>query len=108
MNENRDLAFHYDIAQGPAGLKNILDTYLVSLQNDSHFAEATHYILYQMGDQQALIRVDMSTSPFHFKYCDLFGRPATKSVKETIAKFLWDNCGEKERYLKELEARERL
>jgi hypothetical protein len=41
-----------------------------------------------------------------FWYCDLLGRPITKAVKHTIADFLWEKCGEKEKQLKELTAKE--
>jgi hypothetical protein len=103
---SKDLAFQYDIADGPRGLRDLLDGYLARAQNDRNFANVGHYILYQLGDQRSLIRVDTSDVPFHFRYCDLLGRPATKAVKDTIARFLWEKCGEKERYMKELSARE--
>jgi len=106
MTESKDLAFDYDIAQGPNGLREVLDSYFTKSQNDPTFAQVGHYILYTLGEQRSLIRVDTSAIPFHFRYCDLLGRPATRSVKEIIARFLWDKCGEKERYMKELEARE--
>lgn len=106
MTEDEDLAFQYEIAQGPQGLRDVLDSYLVKSQNDPKFAEVGHYILYQIGDQRSLIRVDTSEVPFNFKYCDLLGRPATKTVKETIARFLWEKCGEKERYMKQSGERE--
>lgn len=39
----------------------------------------------------------MTQTPYHFTYSDLLGRPATNAVKDTIANFLWEKCGE-ERY----------
>lgn len=106
MTESRDLAFQYDIADGPDQLREVLDAYYVKSQNDPVFAKVGHYILYQLGDQRSLIRVDTSDIPFHFRYCDLMGRPATKAVKRAIAQFLWEKCGEKERYTRELKERE--
>lgn len=106
MTESTDLAFQYDVAEGPTGLREVLDSYFSKYQNDPTFAQEGHYILYTLGEQRSLIRVDASAIPFHFRYCDLLGRPATKSVKEVIARFLWDRCGEKERYMKELATRD--
>lgn len=106
MNDDNDLGFQYEIAHGPQGLREVLDNYVVKSQADPKFAGVGHYILYQIGDQRSLIRVDTSEMPFHFRYCDLLGRPATKSVKDTIAKFLWEKCGERERYTKPLGQRE--
>lgn len=105
MTETKELPFQYEIAEGPVALRGLLDSYLSKAQHDESFASVGHYILYTVGDQRSLIRVDTSTVPFHFRYCDLLGRPATKSVRETIARFLWERCGEKERFLKELSRR---
>lgn len=107
MTESKELAFQYDTVEGPEGLREVLDSYLVKSQKDPSFAQAIHYILYTLGNQRSLIRVDTSQNPFYFGYCDLLGRPATRSIKETIAAFLWEKCGEEERYTKALTARER-
>lgn len=106
MIGNDDLAFQYEVADGPKGLRDVLEDYLAKSEKDRRFADVGHYILYKLGDQRSLIRVDTSEIPFHFRYCDLLGRPATKAVKETIARFIWERCGEKERYMKELAERE--
>ncbi len=106
MTENKGLPFQYEIAEGPDGLRSLLDAYYTKAQTDEAFAEIGHYILYTFGEQRSLIRVDTSTMPFEFRYCDLMGRPITKLVRETIAKFMWETCGEKERCMKELEGRE--
>ena len=89
-------------AIGPNGLTDVLNDLLAQREKDPSFSRE-HFILYQLGNQKALIRVDTSQKPFQFWYYDLLGRPATKIVKETIARFLWDKCGEKERYLRVLE-----
>lgn len=101
MDDQDNLAFQYDVVDGPVGLMEVLDTYLTKSQNDASFAKVGHYVLYTLGEQRSLIRVDTSEMPFHFGYCDLFGRAATAGVKETIARFLWEKCGEKERYMRE-------
>ena len=102
MLESSKLTFEYIIAEGPEGLAKVLDGLLEESQRNPDFAVADHYVLYQVGNQKALIKVDTSQVPFHFWYCDLLGRPATRIVKKTIAEFLWEKCGEKERYSKEL------
>ncbi|EKD72005.1 MAG: hypothetical protein ACD_46C00035G0002 [uncultured bacterium] len=87
----------YLVAEGPEGLATILDDFLEQ-SKDPAFAASEHFILYQLGSQKSLIKVDTSKMPFHFRYHDLLGRPATNAVKETIAQFLWEKCGEKERF----------
>lgn len=94
----------YVIAEGPEGLREVLDQFLESAKTDSEFAAVGHYILYQLGDQKSLIKVDMSATPYQFYYYDYLGRPATKAVKKTIVRFLWEKCGEREKYLKENES----
>lgn len=91
----------YIIAEGPQGLDNVLTELLQKSQHDPLFAKAEHYVLYQLGSQKSLIKIDTTQHPFRFWHCDLMGRPATQAVKETIAKFLWEKCGEKERYSQE-------
>jgi hypothetical protein len=101
MNEGAASAFQYLIAEGPIELSAVLNNLLEKAQQDSSFAMADHYVLYQLGSQQSLIKVDLSQRPFQFWYYDLLGRPATAAVKKTIAQFLWDKCGEAELYLQE-------
>ena len=86
------------IAEGPAGLASVLDEMLTKTKADTGFAREEHYILYRLGDQKSLIKVDTNQLPFIFYYSDMLGRPATKAVKDTIARFLWEKCGEKEKY----------
>lgn len=97
MNEN-EWPFEYVLANGPEGLAKVLEGFLERCQQDPEFKAKEHYILYQLGNQRSLIKTDMSEQPFHFWYYDLLGRPATKAVKETIGRFLWEQGGEKERY----------
>ena len=87
------------IANGTEGLEKVLDDLLEKTKDDPLFASQSHYILYQLGSQKSLIKVDTVQSPFRFWYYDLMGRPATTAVKETIARFIWDKCGEKDRAL---------
>lgn len=87
------------MTEGPEGLEKVLVELLDKVDADPALASEEHYILYHLGNQKSLIRVDPSQKPFKFWYYDLMGRPATVAVKETIARFLWEKCGEKERYL---------
>lgn len=97
MSGNHKLPFEYDLAAGPEGLMALLNTYLVHADADDAFAKMPHYILYRLGSQESVIKVDTSEKPYHFWYCDLQGRPMTMAIKAVIADFLWEKCGEKER-----------
>jgi len=92
------------IAQGPEGLRQVLDTLLEKSLQDSGFAAEPHFVKYQLGQQESFLKVDMSEKPYLFWYCDLQGRPVTKAIQTVIADFLWEKCGEKEKCLQELEA----
>lgn len=98
MQASNTLPFEYDLAAGPEGLMSVLNDYLHHATEDKAFASEPHYILYKMGSQESVIKVDVSRRPFHFWYCDLQGRPMTLAVKAVIADFLWEKCGEKERF----------
>lgn len=91
------------IAEGPEGLEKVLEELLEKSKSDPIFATQDHFILYQLGNQKSLIKIDMSQQPFRFWHYDLMGRPATFAVKDTIARFLWEKCGEKEKYLRNKE-----
>lgn len=93
------------IAEGPEGLDRILNELLEKAKNDSLFASEEHYILYKLGGQKSLIKVDTKSMPFKFVYNDLLGRPATTVVKDIIAKFLWEKCGGKDWYMREIEGK---
>ena len=93
-------------ALGPEGLRQVLEDLLKKSNQDAAFAAEPHFVKYQLGSQQSLIKVDMSEKPFLFWYCDLMGRPVTKAVQYTVAEFLWEKCGEKERCLQELVEKE--
>jgi hypothetical protein len=90
------------IAEGPEGLSQVLDILLVKTKQDPIFAAQEHNILYQLGSQKSLIKVDTSSIPFKFQHFDLMGRPATMAVKDTIGRFLWEKCGGEEWYIKEV------
>ncbi len=90
--------FEYDLAPGPEALMHLLESYLTAVEKDQAFSGTPRYILYKMGAQESVIKVDTSQRPFQFWYCDLQGRPMTMSVKAVIADFLWEKCGGKERY----------
>jgi hypothetical protein len=99
MQENELDYSSYLTAQGPEGLRHLLEDLLEK-------SPGQHMIRYLLGNQQSLIKVDLSEKPYLFWYCDLLGRPITKAVQYTIADFLWEKGGEKERVLRELTAKE--
>jgi hypothetical protein len=90
------------IADGPEGLTRVLNELLEKAKSDPIFAGEEHFILYQLNAQKSLIKVDAKQVPFNFWHYDLMGRPATTVVKDTIARFLWEKCGERERYLQDV------
>ncbi len=92
------------IANGPEGLRAALEVLLEKSSKDPHFAAEPHYIKYQIGNQQSYIKVDMSEKPYLFWYCDVQGRPVTKSVQYTIADFLWEKGGEREKWLQHIKS----
>lgn len=92
----------YITAEGPESLTDILNNLLAESQANSLVANKEHYVLYQLGQQKSLIKIDASKIPFRFWYYDLLGRPITSVVKETITNFLWDKCGGKESYQQEM------
>src|SRR5690348_3307731 len=91
----------YILANGPEGLKKVLDELLDQSKVDASLKERAQFILYELGNQKSLIKVDLNEWPVAFWHYDLLGRPATSTVKDILARFAWDKCGEKESYLKE-------
>lgn len=106
MQDNELDYSNYLTAQGPEGLRLVLEDLLEKSTHDPAFNAKPHMIRYLLGNQQSLIKVDLSEKPYLFWYCDLLGRPITKAVQYTIADFLWEKGGEKEKYLRELTAKE--
>lgn len=90
MNEDGDI-----IAEGPDSLYQVLQELLAKSKADKSFASAEHYVMYQLGSQRSLIRVETASLPFKFWHYDLMGRPVTVAVKDTIARFLLEECGVK-------------
>lgn len=82
-----------------AGLRAELEWLLIQSSQDAAFAAESHYVNFQLGGLQAFIKIDMSSKPFLFWYCDLNERPVSPAVRKTIADFLWEKGGEKEKYL---------
>lgn len=101
--DSKALSLQYIPAEGPEGLTGVLERLLEKKISNQENLPAEHYILYQLGNQKSLIKVDTSEQPFLFWYYDLLGRPATEVVKRTIAQFLWERCGEKERFFQEFQ-----
>jgi len=97
MTEGEKLTYEYDTAEGPAGLKSVLESFYERTQTDPVFASRAHFILYQHGNQESVIKVDMTEEPCLFWYYDLLGRAITNPVRDVIAEFLWERCGESKR-----------
>lgn len=92
----------YLLADGPEGLRKTLEEILAKVQEDKDYAVNGQFILYRLGNQRSVIKVDLRSRPIKFWYNDLLGRPATQTVKKTIALFLMEKCGEKAENLKDL------
>lgn len=80
------------VAEGPEGLTAVLNSLYRNSQIDPE-APFIHYILFRLGNQKSLIRIDLSKAPCHFWYYDLLGRPITQMVKETLNQFLMNKYG---------------
>lgn len=91
-----DIPSKYILANGPEGLEKVLNELLEKSKKDSAFASQEHFVLYQLGEQKSLIRVDTDKKPFLFWHYDLLGRPMTMVVKNTIDKFLSEKFGVKQ------------
>lgn len=89
-------------AQGPDGLRDVLNKMLEKSMQDASFRAEPHYVHYQLGAQESFLKIDMSAEPYLFWYCDLDGRPATNAVRNTIANFLLEKFGETEKYIPDL------
>jgi len=83
----------YIIAEGPAGLRQVLEDLYAKTTSDPVFATEEHFVLYQLGNQKSLIKVDTGKTPFDFWHYDLLGRPATAPVKETLKQFMFEKWG---------------
>src|SRR5436190_11302591 len=89
MESNREVLPISLPAEGPKGLREVLNSLYQQAQLDSA-ANTDHFILYHMNDQKSLIRVSMAEEPCKFWYYDLDGRAAPKGVKDVINQFLLD------------------
>jgi hypothetical protein len=85
------------IAEGPEGLKKVLNSFHEKALQDAGFRNQEHYILYQLKDQESLMKVDLSAHPYQCWFYDLLGRPATNAIKDTIADFIFSALNEQER-----------
>ncbi len=90
----------YTLVKGPQDLEKTLNELLSQAKLDPVIKNRAHYILYELGDQKSLIKMDLNKWPVAFWHYDLLGRPATSAVKDVLARFAWDKCGEKEWYFK--------
>ncbi len=91
------------LAQGLDGLEAVLNEIIEKSQVDPAMKGRAYMILFELGNQKSLIKMDLNEWPVVFWYYDLLGRPATSAVKDLLARFAWEKCGEKELYFKEKE-----
>lgn len=89
-----ELPSDYTIAEGPEGLKAALEKLQEQSLLDPAFSNEPHFLLYQRGQQQSLLKIDMKSTPYQYWYYDLQGRPAPGIVKETISRFAHEKLGE--------------
>lgn len=94
------LAIQYISVDGPEGLQRTLNE-LFEATHSKTPNQSEYYIMYHLGNQKSLIKLDLGQEPFLFWYYDLLGRPATKVVKDILAEFAWEKGGEKKRYMRE-------
>lgn len=87
---------NYVRAEGPEGLKKVLEDLFVQATQDPVFAKQEHYVLYQLGGLKSMMRVDTDQAPFKFWCHDLMGRPMTLPMREVLMNFLWEHWGESE------------
>lgn len=98
MQPEDAMMIDYIDATGPQGLWDVLTHLHEKVHAEKHTGPAEFYIRYTLGSQISLIKVDLNADPIQFWYYDLLGRPVTNAVRETIGKFLWEKCGERERF----------
>lgn len=91
----------YIVASGPEELEQVLGNLLVQSKTDEDIKANAQYILYELGSQKSMIKMDMRDWPVAFWHYDLLGRPATSTIKDVISRFAWEKCGEKEWYYQE-------
>lgn len=72
----------YDIAQELQGLKSLLAQYMRSMTKEQQF------ILYKIGEQESLMRVDFSKQPYQVYYNDKLGRPAPFALKIAVTEIM--------------------
>ncbi len=97
-----DISTDYIIAEGPQGLTRVLEDLLAKSKQDTSFAKQAHYVLYQLGGQKTMLKIDMSQQPFLIWHHDLMGRPMTTVVKDTLTQFLKEKCGATEVFLQDV------
>ncbi len=79
---------HYFVANGPEGLKEVLDK-LKRINADNSTKSAQYDIIFLHNSLTALLKVDMGRPQIKFWYHDFgFGRAAPTSVKDVIVGFI--------------------
>jgi hypothetical protein len=89
----------YQIAHGLAGLQHAITDLFVRQEQTAASGPSTHYLLYQLAEQQALLRIDLGASPAQCWHYDLQGRPAAQGLINAIGRAFWEQLtGDKPAY----------
>lgn len=81
----------YQIARGPEGLHQVLTNLFTQSRRAANSPSAqSQYVLYQLGQQEALLRFDLSHPLPQCWHYDLQGRPAAQGLINVIAKSFWE------------------
>lgn len=88
MEDTLSLPTEFMRVMGPEALYNQLKECALFAKQNSAYASSEHYILYQLGMQKSLIKLDFSHDPLQIWYCDLQNRPVTNKVKEAVLRFI--------------------
>ncbi len=88
----------HTVVEGPEALTAALNQLWQACQNSPVLASEDHYLLYQRGKQQSVLKVDVQQKPFQFWYCDRDGRPMPRSITQALATFAWENGVNKDNY----------
>lgn len=89
---------NHTVVAGPEALKAALVRLWEACQNSPEIAKQDHYLLYQRGNQQSVLKIELNKKPFQFWYCDRDGRPMMPLMKRELANFTWENGVSKEKY----------
>lgn len=80
----------YTVAEGLDGLQHTLVDLIDHARRGSLGDNQTQYVLYRLGQQQSLLRIDLNTAPMQLWFYDLDGRPASSGLVSALGKVFWE------------------